>query len=153
VTSQKLDGEEIEEAAEEAADPIFRATEGTRAVLHDDLAYLEAARRCQHGDEAVKFPVQAYLAEHLRLVAFHAAVVIVQLHSRDPADERIENPTGPDPVPGIDSFLFPAADYIESVQRRQEVWYLGRIVLQVGIERQEHISLCRREGRRERRCL
>ena len=79
---QKLDREQIEEAFDEAAHAVLGVAELARPMIDLDLADAEAARRGQHGDEAVQLAVKPHLAEHLGPVALHAAVVVVQVDAR-----------------------------------------------------------------------
>ena len=69
-----------------------------------------AARRRQHGDEAVQLAVEADLAKHFAAIALHAAVVVVQLAAGQGADHPVEDPAGADLVPGVVPRLLPAAD-------------------------------------------
>ena len=56
---------------------VLRVAEGSPTVSDHDLADTKAASRRQHGHEAVQLAVQPHLAEHLALITFHAAVVVV----------------------------------------------------------------------------
>jgi len=42
----------------------------------------KAAGMCEYGDKAMKLTVQAHLAKNLGPIAFHAAIVIVEVHTR-----------------------------------------------------------------------
>ena len=84
---QELDRQQIEKALDEAAHAVLGMAEPARPVVDLDLADAEAARRRQHGDEAVQLAVEPDLAEDLGPVAFHAAVVVVQPDAGQPADQ------------------------------------------------------------------
>ena len=98
---EKLDGEQIEESFDESAHAILGLAEAARPMIDRDFADAEAARRGQHRDEAVQFAVEPHLAKHLGAIALHAAIVVVQFHAGEPADQPVEDAAGQDFVPGI----------------------------------------------------
>src|SRR5439155_19303753 len=111
----------------------------------------EATSRGQHGNEAVQLAVELHFVEDLRAVTLHAAVVVVQLHAGQPAHHEVEDSTREDLVPGVVAFSLPAADHVEPAgvlvagqllavcQGRKKAGNLGRIVLQVRVQRQYNI--------------
>ena len=101
----------------------------------------------------MQLAVEADFVEHLGTVAFHAAVVVVQGNAGHVADQSVENPAGPNLVPGIVPDAFPAADYVETAsQDGQEAGYLSGVVLQIGIQGDDLFAVGRvkpgRQGRR-----
>ena len=110
-------------------------------MVDDDFADAVSAAGGQHGHEAVQLAVEPHFAQHLAAVALHAAVVVVQFHARQAADHGVEDPRRQDLVPGIVADLLPAADDVEIVfHGGQEPRDLVRIVLQVGVERHDHLA-------------
>src|SRR5438105_4097101 len=88
---QELDGEQVEEALHEAAHAVLGAAEASGPVMDFNLSHAKAARRRQHGDEAMKLAVEFHLAAHSRTKAFHAAIVVVQPNAHDGADQEIKD--------------------------------------------------------------
>src|SRR5438067_1197924 len=113
--SQELYGQEVQKAFEEAAHAVLRAPETPGSMMNLNLAHAKAARRGHDRDKAVQLPIQPHLAEDQGPIALHAAVVIVQPHSRQSTHHEVENSARPDLVPGIVAFAFPTADDVESL--------------------------------------
>src|SRR5262249_45369438 len=130
---EELDGQEVEEALDEAAHAVLGPAEAARAMVDLDLADLEAAGRGQDRHATVQLAIEAHLAEDRGGVALHAAVVIVQLDAGQPAHHAVKHAAGPDLVPGIVPPPLPAADHVLALgQGRQEARDLRGIVLEVG---------------------
>ena len=83
----------------------------------------------------MQFAVQSHFVKYLASVALEAAVMVVQLHPGEEADEPIEDARRTDFVPRVVAHLLPAADAVESfVDFGQEPRDFSGIILQVGIE-------------------
>ena len=150
---EEIDGQQIEKAFNDPCDAVLRVAELAGAVVDDDLAHLPAAGGGQHGHEAMQLAVEAHFVEDFAAVALEAAVVVVQLHAGQPADEPVEDARRADLVPRIVADLLPAADAVEAaVDLGQEAGDFARIVLQVGIERDDQFARGRvKTGRESRR--
>ena len=95
-----------------------------------DLAHRVAPSGGQHGNETMQLAVETHFAKNWRAIAFHAAIVIVEPNSGEPADQKIENATREDFMPGIMTNPFPAADHIQAFLHGHEEKRDGlRIVL------------------------
>src|SRR5262249_15486995 len=85
--------------------------------------------------------IETDLAEDLRSVALHAAVVVVQPDARETADEPVEDPARQHLVPRIITFALPTADDVvlggEGIQKAGD---LGRVILQVGVHGEDGIA-------------
>src|SRR5207244_3165270 len=101
-----------EEPLDEAPDAVLGAAEAARPMVDLDLADTEAAGLGQDGDEAVQLAVEPDLAKDLGAIAFHAAVVVVQVDAGQPADHPVEHPAGQDLVPGVAADSFPPRNHI-----------------------------------------
>src|SRR5262249_1394295 len=120
---------------------VLRSAKLARPVIDLDFADAIAARRRQDRDEAVQLAVEPDLVENLLAVALHAAVVVVQANAGDHADQAVEDTAGPNLVPGIVTDAFPATDNIQAtVQCREESLDFFRIVLEVGVQRQNDVA-------------
>src|SRR5262249_14299113 len=147
----EFDRQEIEKALDEPADAVLGVPEPPRAVPDHDLADLVAARGRQHRDEPVQLAVEPDLAEDLGPVAFHGAIVVVQVKPGEPAGPAVEDLARPDLVPGVVADLLPAADHVEAaVQGGEEAGDLLRVVLQVGVEGEDDVAAGGPEAGRER---
>ena len=110
-------------------------------MLHDPLADAEALRRRQYGDEAVQLAVEPHALDDGEAVGFEAAVVVVELNAVDATDHRVENSARQDLVEGVVAHLLPAADDIlAGRQGREEAGDFGGVVLQVGVEGEDHVA-------------
>src|SRR6516164_3400977 len=111
-------------------------------MVDGDLPDPESACRRQNRNETVQLTIETDFPEYSRPITLHAAVVIVQLDPRPPAHQPVEDSAGKDLVPRIVADLLPAADHVlaqgEGVQK---AWNLGRVVLQVCIEREDDIAV------------
>ncbi len=83
-------------------------------------------------------------------VELEAAVVVVQAAAAHAADHPVEDPAGIDLVPGIVPGLLPAADHVVALlELGQKSRNLGRVVLEVAVEREDHVAPGGLERRRE----
>src|SRR5438132_13280156 len=119
-TGEELDGQEVQKPLDEAAYAVFRMTESAGPMLDHDFGDLEAPRRGQHRDKAMELAIEADLAENRGPVAFHAAVVVMELDAGEPANEAVEDAAGPNFVPGVVARLLPAADDIHAQAQCQQ---------------------------------
>ena len=104
----------------------------------------------QYGNETMQFAVDLHLTSHLGAEQFQAAVVIVQVQSGQTADQPVEDFAGIDFVPWIEASLFPSVDDIEArVDLFQQHWEFRRIVLQIGVEHQNQITMSRLHAGRQ----
>src|SRR5262249_10520425 len=137
----ELDGQEVEEALDEAADAVLGLAVLAGAVLDLDFADFPAAGLGKDGDEAVQLAVEGDLVEDGAAVALHAAVVVVEVDAGGGGNEPVEDAGGEDLVPGVMADFFPAADDVEAgVHFGQEVGDLARVVLEVGVEGHDEVA-------------
>src|SRR5262249_38839382 len=129
-------------------------------VVDLDLTDAEAAGGGEDGDEAVQLAVELDLAKDLGAVALHAAVVIVQLDISQPAHHAVEDPAGEDLVPGVTPDPLPPGDDVERlavlaalIESGEEARDLRRVVLEVGVEREDDLTPGGTEARRQGRGL
>ena len=116
-------------------------TELTLAMMHGDLRDAKAARVREHRNEPMQFAVDGDLASDVGSEQLQAAVVIVQLESRQTADHPVENATGKNFVPRIEPSLLPTVDDIETlVELAEKIRDLGGIVLQVSVHHQNQVA-------------
>src|SRR5439155_16130270 len=126
----------------EAAGPEFGSAIAARPMVYDDFPDAKSARSRHDRDKAVHFTVQADLAKHLSPVAFHAAVVVVEMDPGHEANQSVEHAAWPDLVPRIEAELLPPADDVESAfDLVNESRNLGWVVLKVGVECQNELAL------------
>ena len=144
-------GEQIKKTFDEAGDAVFGMAEFAGAVRDFDLADAVAAAGGQDGHEAVQFAVELDFVEDLAAVAFHPAVVVVELYARQVADHAVEDAGGIDFVPGVVPDALPAADDVEIfLHLGEKTGDFVRVVLEVGVERHDDLAARGREARRER---
>ena len=87
-------------------------------------------------------------------IQLETAVVVVQAAAAHAADHPVENPAGINLVPGIVARLLPAADHIVSLfELGEKAGNLGRVVLEIAVERENQFAPARLEPRREGRRL
>ena len=148
VAAHERDGEQIEEAADVALHPVARAPVLARAVVDRDLRDAEATVVGEHGDEAVQLPVDPEAVEHFRPIGLQAAVEIVQAQSREPAGDAVED-AGRDPsAQRVAPLRLPARDEVEAlVELREQARNLGRVVLEVAVDRDDDVALRLLEAR------
>ena len=92
-------------------------------MLDDDFADAKALGRGQHRHEAVQLAVQPDLVHHFAAIGLQAAVVVVQLHAGQPADQPVEHSRRQHLVPRVVPLALPAADDVEAfVELGEQVW-------------------------------
>ena len=96
----------------------------------------------QGRQKAVQFAVEIEIVDHLAAVGLQGAAVVVQLHAGDPGDQAIGQQGGQQPAQGrILAAVAPAAHQVKTlVQLLQQQRDVGRIVLQVAIEGDDHLA-------------
>ena len=103
----------------------------------------------------MQFSVDLDLSEHFTAINLEAAIVIMKAAARQTAYSPVENPARPDLVPRVVTPPLPTAHDIErtALDGVEESRYLGWIVLEVGIKRQNQSAAGGVESGCERRGL
>src|SRR3990172_8583801 len=120
VSAHERDGQQVEEAAYVALDPVARATVLARAVIDRELCDPEAAVVREHWDVAVQLAVQPQPADHLSAVRLEATVHVVQTQARQAAADPVEQLRGDATPKWIAALRLPAADEVESLVELRE---------------------------------
>ena len=140
-SGKELDGEQVEESLDDAAEAELGLAKSPRPVLNDQFADTKATSSGQHRDEAVQLAVQTNLAEYLGPITLHAAVVVVEADSRQPAYQPVEHAAGPNLVPGVVPNLLPTTDHIEVFAKSgQKTRHLFGVVLEIGVQGENDIA-------------
>ena len=148
---QEPHGQEVEKSLEEPRDAVLRDPMPAGPMMDLDLADAKAAGMSQHRHEPVQLAVDVHLANHLGAVELEPAVVVVEPAAGQAADHPVEDPAGEHLVPRIVTGLLPAADHVGPlVEPAQEAGDLGRVVLEVGVEREDPVAPRCLESRRQR---
>ena len=146
-TRVEHDAEEVEGPLEETVEAVFRTAELPRMMVDGDFADPVAAPVKQDRNEPVKFAIEREAFESFRAVGLEAAVEIVELDAAQAADHQIEDPRGQGFVDGIVADAFPAGNHVAALmQLCDESRDLLRIVLQVGVHRDDEFAARRREA-------
>ena len=154
VAADERDGQQVEEAADVALDPVTRTAVLARTVVDRQLGDAVAPVVREHRDEAVQLAVQPQPLHDLGPVGLQPAVEVVQAQAGDAAGDPVEDLRRDAPRERVAPLRLPAADEVEAlVELRQQPRDLGRIVLEVGVDRDDDVALGVREPRRERRRL
>ena len=88
VAAHERDGEQVEEPAQVALEPVARAAVLARAVVHRELGDAVALLVREHGDEAVQLAVEHEAVHDLGAVRLEAAVHVVQAEARTSSRRR-----------------------------------------------------------------
>ena len=95
----------------------------------------------EHGDEAVQLAVEHEAAHDLAAVGLEAAVHVVQAEPRHPARDPVEELRRDAARERIAPPRLPARDEVEAlVELREQVRDLGRVVLQVAVDRDHDVA-------------
>ena len=112
------------------------------------LADTEAFGMGQHRGEPVQFTIKADAAHDISAIDLESAVEVVQRHAGDRADRGVEEPAGKGLPQWILTTLLPARDQIETlVELGQKAGNFRRVVLEIGVHREDEITRRRRESR------
>ena len=121
-----------------------------RAVVDRQLGDPVPAVVREHGDEAMQLAVEPQALHDLRAVGLQPAVQVVQPQPGDAARDPVEDLRGEAAAERVAAVGLPAGDEVESlVELRQQPRDLGRIVLEVGVDRDDDFALGVREPGRE----
>ena len=135
---QKFHRQQIKEPFDEPPHAVFRMAEFPRPVPHHGFAHAKSPGMRQHRHEAVQLAVEPHFGKYFAAITFQPAIVVVQPHARQPTHQPVEGPRGKHFVPRIVPHFFPAADHVVSRgQHGKQFRNLGRIVLQIGVERDD----------------
>ena len=92
----------------------------------------------QHRDVAVQLAVELHALHDLRAVGLEPAVHVVEAHARDRARDRVEDLRRDAARQRVAALRLPAGDEVEAlVELRQQARDLGRVVLQVAVDRDD----------------
>ena len=133
----RCDAAEVGEATEESAHAVLRHAPHPRPVVDRYLDHAMVAKRHERGDETVHVGGEMEAAGHVAADRLEAAVVIVQMESRHPADQQVEHPRGERLVPGVEPRRLPAVDQANGgvgVEHPNHPRDLGGVVLSVAVE-------------------
>ena len=122
--------------------PYLVVPRSARMVAHDHLGHARALLRGEDGDEAVPLAVEVHAGEHAAPVGLERAAVVVQLDARQPRDEGVGRPRRQAARhQGVLALAPPAGDdvvaFVELGEQHRDV---GRIVLQIGVERHDDVA-------------
>ena len=153
-SGQESDGQQVEKPFEKPRETVFGRSMPAAAMANLDLADPEAPGVRQHRNEPVQLTVDADLTQHLAAIELETAIVVVQAAAGQAADHPVEDAAGIDLVPGIVAGLLPAADHVVPfLELGQEARNLGRVVLEVAVEREYQFAPGGLEPGREGRRL
>ena len=125
-----------------------------RAVVHRDLGDAVALVRGEDRDEAVQLAVQPHALDDLGAVGLQPAVHVVQPHTGDERVRPVEHAREQAPRQRVVAAGLPAGNEVEAlVELREELGDLGRVVLEVGVDRHDDLAARLEESRLERRGL
>ena len=133
----------INPASQAIPDAVFRNSRNARPVVHRDLANARARRPRQDGHEPVKAVERKQPVQRGTLEDPQSAARVAKIHAQDrlaPSGRSSRRPAAKNCPPGHAH----AADQIVALQLGQKSRQIGRVVLQIAVER-------RHDGRREPR--
>jgi molybdopterin molybdotransferase len=151
VAADEGDRKEVEEAPEVALRAVTRLAMSAGTVVNRELGDSETAVVREHRQEAVELAVDAETAEDLGPVRLEPAVQVVEAQARDTARRGIEEPRERAPEPRVPTLRLPARDEVEAfVELGEKARDLAGIILEVGVDRDDHVATGVREPGRER---
>ena len=125
-----------------------------RPVVDRHLGDPVAAMVGEHGDEPVQLAVEPQAAHDLGAVRLQAAVHVVEVDAGDPAGDRVEELRRDPAAQRVASLRLPAGDQVEAlVELGEQLRDLGGVVLEVAVDRDDHLALRLGEACGERRRL
>ena len=90
----------------------------------------------------MQLAVEAQAADDLGAVGLQAAVQVVEPEAREPAGDGVEDPRGDPAGERVAALRLPARDEVEAlVELREQARDLGRVVLQVAVDRDDDVAL------------
>src|SRR5215217_9787454 len=148
VLREKRHGEQVQKPFDQTRPSVLRCPPATRMMPYGKLADPEAFGMSQNRGETMQLTIQPDAAHDVRAVELESAVEIVQRHTRDGANRGIEEATGKGLPERILTPLLPARHQIETlVELGQKARNFHRVVLEIGVHREDQISRRRREPR------
>ena len=142
VAGQEQHGQEVQEAAPEAGRSELRSAVPARTMVDGHLGDPEAAPGGERRDEAMELPVEPELLDHLAPVDLEARVEVVEPDAGQEAGDPVEQPGRPGLGPRVLTLLLPARYQVEAVlEAGEELRHLGGIVLEVGVQGDDDVSL------------
>src|SRR6266542_2794066 len=95
----------------------------------------------EHGDEPVQLPIEAQAPDDLGAVRLEPTVEVVQTQAGDPAGDPVEDLRENSAAERVAAVGLPAGDQVEAlVELRQEPRYLGRVILEIGVDRDDDVA-------------
>ena len=141
VPSHERHGEQIEEAAHVPLDAVVRAAVLAGAMVDRQLRDPVAAVVREHGDVAVELAVELHPFHDLGPVGLEPAVHVVEPDAGDPARDGVEDLRRDPPRERVAPLRLPAGDeVVPLVELGEEPRDLGRIVLQVAVDRHDDVA-------------
>ena len=127
---------------ERAADAVLALAGRARSMIDDDLRDLAARPRRVDGDEAMHLAIEVHVLDDALAIRLERAAVVVDVDAADARDEPVRNDRGESAREQLVLAVFaPAADDVEAlVHLGEQARDVGRIVLQIGIERNDHFA-------------
>src|SRR4051812_2268243 len=103
----------------------------------------------------MQLAVELDVLKHLASVGLERAAIVVQGYAGSPGDTAVGDSRWQRAAQErVLPILAPAAhNIIPLVELLQQPWNIGRVVLEIGIDRNHHVAARAREPRRERRRL
>ena len=139
VTLQEYKGYEIEDHAEGPGETVLRTAIPPRMIPHLYLCDLSPHPGGVGRDEAMHLSIEADVLHHLPPVGLEGATVIVKPYPGEEGDEAVRHHGGESAgEEGLLSVSAPAAHHIVALlQLLQQPGYIGRVVLEVRIHRDD----------------
>ena len=155
IVAQELHGQQVEQHLERSVDPILGDAELPRAMVDHNLGDASAGPRCVYGHKPVHLAVEPDVADDLCTIGFEAAPVIVEFDAGPGGDEPVGEDRRESPAPEeVLPRLAPAADDVEPlIKFGDQAGDVCRVVLKVGVERNEDVAGRVCDGGCERRGL
>src|SRR5512145_1672663 len=108
VAADEGHGEEVQEAAQVALEPVAGAAVAARAVVDWELGDPVATLVREHREEAMELAVDFEVAYDLGAVGLEPAVDVVETQPRDGARHAVEHARGQPPRPRVAAVALPA---------------------------------------------
>ncbi len=150
-----LDHEQVEQDAHGAREAVLAVTEAARVVVHLHLQHARARRARHRRQEAVLLGVDRQVLDDLAAEGLERAAGVVHRRAGHPGDQAVGGPGGNAPQEeAVVAPPPPAGDDVEALfQGGHHARDVGRIVLQVAVQRDHHLPVGAVEARGQRRGL
>jgi hypothetical protein len=134
--------DQVEDDLHDALEAILRGAEAARVVAHRDLGHPRAVPRRIDRHEAVHLAVELHVLDHLAAVGLERATVVVQGNAGHERDQAIGDAAGKVAAQRVVlPVLAPARAHVEAlVQLGEQQRDVLRVVLEVGVDRDDHLA-------------